>query len=421
MAHITQPLSATENSQKTGSTHTFALTSLTTLFFMWGFLTCLNDILIPYLKGMFSLNYTQAMLVQFCFFGAYFVMSIPAGKLVSKIGYQFGIVVGLVVAAIGCALFYPAAEAHVYELFLLALFVLASGITILQVSANPYVSVLGPAKTASSRLTMTQAFNSLGTTVAPLFGSWLILSEISQATAEQVKFPYLMLSASLLALAIIFAFLKLPKLGKAIDSEAENQGDTEFVDLGSVWKYRHLILGAIGIFVYVGAEVAIGSFLVGFLTLDHIAGLPEQQAAHYISYYFAGAMIGRFAGAAIMQKLNAAKVLACHGILAGLLVLIAMTGQGSLAMWAILLVGLCNSIMFPTIFSLALQGLGKYTSQGSGILCLAIVGGAIIPLLQGMLADNIGVQLALILPIGCYLYITYFALFGAKKTTSTPL
>lgn len=421
MAHITQPLPAAENSQKPGSTHTFALTSLTTLFFMWGFLTCLNDILIPYLKGMFSLNYTQAMLVQFCFFGAYFVMSIPAGKLVSKIGYQFGIVVGLVVASIGCALFYPAAEAHVYELFLLALFVLASGITILQVSANPYVSVLGPAKTASSRLTMTQAFNSLGTTVAPLFGSWLILSEISQATAEQVKFPYLMLSASLLTLAIIFAFLKLPKLGKAIDSEAENQGDTEFVDLGSVWKYRHLILGAIGIFVYVGAEVAIGSFLVGFLTLDHIAGLPEQQAAHYISYYFAGAMIGRFAGAAIMQKLNAAKVLACHGILAGVLVLIAMTGQGSLAMWAILLVGLCNSIMFPTIFSLALQGLGKYTSQGSGILCLAIVGGAIIPLLQGMLADNIGVQLALILPIGCYLYITYFALFGAKKTTSTRI
>ena len=421
MAHITQPLPAAENSQKPRSTHTFALTSLTTLFFMWGFLTCLNDILIPYLKGMFSLNYTQAMLVQFCFFGAYFVMSIPAGKLVSKIGYQFGIVVGLVVASIGCALFYPAAEAHVYELFLLALFVLASGITILQVSANPYVSVLGPAKTASSRLTMTQAFNSLGTTVAPLFGSWLILSEISQATAEQVKFPYLMLSASLLTLAIIFAFLKLPKLGKAIDSEAENQVDTEFVDLGSVWKYRHLILGAIGIFVYVGAEVAIGSFLVGFLTLDHIAGLPEQQAAHYISYYFAGAMIGRFAGAAIMQKLNAAKVLACHGILAGVLVLIAMTGQGSLAMWAILLVGLCNSIMFPTIFSLALQGLGKYTSQGSGILCLAIVGGAIIPLLQGMLADNIGVQLALILPIGCYLYITYFALFGAKKTTSTRL
>ncbi|MFY8328682.1 sugar MFS transporter [Pseudoalteromonas sp. ZZD1] len=412
------PLTTTQHSQLQGMPkQTFALASLTTLFFMWGFITCLNDILIPYLKGMFSLNYTQAMLVQFCFFGAYFVMSIPAGKLVSKIGYQYGIVVGLVVAAIGCALFYPAADAHVYELFLFALFVLASGITILQVSANPYVSVLGSAKTASSRLTMTQAFNSLGTTVAPIFGGWLILSEVSQATAEQVKLPYLILAASLLVLAVIFAFLKLPKLGKA-DSNENAQVDDNFVDLGSVWQYRHLIFGALGIFVYVGAEVAIGSFLVGFLTLDHIAALSEQQAAHYISYYFAGAMIGRFAGAVIMQKINAHTVLACHAVLAVVLILVAMTGQGTLAMWAILLVGLCNSIMFPTIFSLALQGLGKYTSQGSGILCLAIVGGAIIPLLQGVLADSIGVQLALLLPIGCYIYITYFALFGSKVSSS---
>ncbi|MDN3379951.1 MULTISPECIES: sugar MFS transporter [unclassified Pseudoalteromonas] len=412
------PLTTNHHSQVQGMPkQTFALASLTTLFFMWGFITCLNDILIPYLKGMFSLNYTQAMLVQFCFFGAYFVMSIPAGKLVSKIGYQYGIVVGLVVAAIGCALFYPAADAHVYELFLFALFVLASGITILQVSANPYVSVLGSAKTASSRLTMTQAFNSLGTTVAPIFGGWLILSEVSQATAEQVKLPYLILAASLLVLAVIFALLKLPKLGKA-DSNENAQVDDNFVDLGSVWQYRHLIFGALGIFVYVGAEVAIGSFLVGFLTLDHIAALSEQQAAHYISYYFAGAMIGRFAGAVIMQKINAHTVLACHAVLAVVLILVAMTGQGTLAMWAILFVGLCNSIMFPTIFSLALQGLGKYTSQGSGILCLAIVGGAIIPLLQGVLADSIGVQLALLLPIGCYIYITYFALFGSKVSST---
>lgn len=414
MAHVTHTLAENEHSQQPMSKHTFALTSLTTLFFMWGFITCLNDILIPYLKGMFSLNYTQAMLVQFCFFGAYFVMSIPAGKLVAKIGYQYGIVIGLVVAAIGCALFYPAAVAHVYELFLLALFVLASGITILQVSANPYVSVLGSPKTASSRLTMTQAFNSLGTTIAPIFGGWLILTEVSQATAEQVKFPYLMLSASLLVLAVIFAFLKLPKLGKESDSAAQSQQVEGFVDLGSVWQYRHLLFGALGIFVYVGAEVAIGSFLVGFLTLDHISSLTEQQAAHYISYYFAGAMIGRFIGAVVMQKFDAGKVLACHGLLAIVLIIMAMTGQGGFAMWALLLVGLCNSIMFPTIFSLALQGLGKYTSQGSGILCLAIVGGAIIPLLQGVLADNIGVQLALVLPIGCYLYITYFALFGSK-------
>ena len=418
MAHVTHTLAENEQSQQPMSKQTFALTSLTTLFFMWGFITCLNDILIPYLKGMFSLNYTQAMLVQFCFFGAYFVMSIPAGKLVAKIGYQYGIVIGLVVAAIGCALFYPAAVAHVYELFLLALFVLASGITILQVSANPYVSVLGSPKTASSRLTMTQAFNSLGTTIAPIFGGWLILTEVSQATAEQVKLPYLMLSASLLVLAVIFAFLKLPKLGKESDSAAQNQQSTGFVDLGSVWQYRHLLLGAVGIFVYVGAEVAIGSFLVGFLTLEHISSLTEQQAAHYISYYFAGAMIGRFIGAVVMQKFDAGKVLACHGLLAIVLIIMAMSGQGGFAMWALLLVGLCNSIMFPTIFSLALQGLGKYTSQGSGILCLAIVGGAIIPLLQGVLADNFGVQLALLLPIGCYLYITYFALFGSKVSST---
>ena len=418
MAHVTHTLAENEQSQQPMSKQTFALTSLTTLFFMWGFITCLNDILIPYLKGMFSLNYTQAMLVQFCFFGAYFVMSIPAGKLVAKIGYQYGIVIGLVVAAIGCALFYPAAVAHVYELFLLALFVLASGITILQVSANPYVSVLGSPKTASSRLTMTQAFNSLGTTIAPIFGGWLILTEVSQATAEQVKLPYLMLSASLLVLAVIFAFLKLPKLGKESDSAAQNQQSTGFVDLGSVWQYRHLLLGAVGIFVYVGAEVAIGSFLVGFLTLEHISSLTEQQAAHYISYYFAGAMIGRFIGAVVMQKFDAGKVLACHGLLAIVLIIMAMSGQGGFAMWALLLVGLCNSIMFPTIFSLALQGLGKYTSQGSGIPCLAIVGGAIIPLLQGVLADNFGVQLALLLPIGCYLYITYFALFGSKVSST---
>ena len=418
MAHVTHTLAENKQSQQPMSKQTFALTSLTTLFFMWGFITCLNDILIPYLKGMFSLNYTQAMLVQFCFFGAYFVMSIPAGKLVAKIGYQYGIVIGLVVAAIGCALFYPAAVAHVYELFLLALFVLASGITILQVSANPYVSVLGSPKTASSRLTMTQAFNSLGTTIAPIFGGWLILTEVSQATAEQVKLPYLMLSASLLVLAVIFAFLKLPKLGKESDSAAQNQQSTGFVDLGSVWQYRHLLLGALGIFVYVGAEVAIGSFLVGFLTLEHISSLTEQQAAHYISYYFAGAMIGRFIGAVVMQKFDAGKVLACHGLLAIVLIIMAMSGQGGFAMWALLLVGLCNSIMFPTIFSLALQGLGKYTSQGSGILCLAIVGGAIIPLLQGVLADNFGVQLALLLPIGCYLYITYFALVGSKVSST---
>ena len=391
---------------------TFALVSLTSLFFMWGFLTSLNDILIPYLKGMFELNYTQAMLIQFCFFSAYFIVSIPAGMLVSRIGYQRGIVVGLSVAAIGCLLFYPAAELAVYSLFLFALFVLASGITILQVSANPYVSVLGEAKTASSRLTMTQAFNSLGTTIAPFFGAWLILSAVTDsepaAQGTAVQLPYLLLAASLFALAIVFAFLKLPDLGKTPKSTTDKPQD------GSAWQHRHLVLGAIGIFVYVGAEVGIGSFLISFLSMESIADLKESEAAHYIAYYFGGAMIGRFIGAAVMQKIAAGKVLCFNALCATTLITVAMFTSGSIAMWAILLVGLCNSIMFPTIFSLAIDGLKEHTSQGSGILCLAIVGGAILPLLQGMLADTLGIQLAFVIPLFCYAYIAHYGLFGSK-------
>ncbi|MBE0378656.1 sugar MFS transporter [Pseudoalteromonas prydzensis] len=396
------------NKAKGATSHNFrfALISLTSLFFMWGFLTSLNDILIPYLKGMFSLSFTQAMLIQFCFFGAYFIVSIPAGKLVSKIGFQSGIVVGLVIAAIGCALFFPAAEFHIYGVFLLALFILASGITILQVSANPYVGVLGPEKTASSRLTLTQAFNSLGTTVAPLLGGWLILSSISAATAEQVKMPYLAMSVTLLLMAFIFSQLDLPKLGKEQDNDVSHSEASHKLSFA---KHKQLFLGALGIFMYVGAEVSIGSFLVSFITLESVSDIQPQTAGHYISFYFAGAMIGRFIGAALMQRIDASKVLAVHAIIAIVLICCAVFGSGSLAMWALLAVGLCNSIMFPTIFSLSLRGLGDLTSKGSGVLCLAIVGGAVLPLLQGALADNFGVQSAMALPIVSYLYISYFA------------
>ena len=398
---------ALENNQ-----YGFALTSLTTLFFMWGFITCLNDILIPYLKGAFDLSYTQAMLIQFCFFGAYFLVSIPAGNLVAKIGFKKGIVTGLVIAAVGCLLFFPAAIIQVYSVFLFALFVLASGITILQVSANPYVSVLGPAKTASSRLTMTQAFNSLGTTVAPFFGAYLIFSGGDHTAAVQdasaVKMPYLLLAASLLVLAAIFAKLKLPELGKD-----ENQQSS-----GSVWHYKHLKLGAVAIFLYVGAEVAIGSFLVSFLNDPSIAGMSEAQASSYIAYYWGGAMVGRFIGAAVMQRIAAGKVLCFNALMAILLVVVAIVSEGSIAMWAILAVGLFNSIMFPTIFSLAITGLGDDASRGSGILCLAIVGGAIVPLLQGVLADSLGLQLAFILPAVCYLYIAYYGIKGSVPETT---
>ncbi|WP_026601075.1 L-fucose:H+ symporter permease [Methylomonas sp. 11b] len=400
--------------------YTGSLAILTSLFFIWGFITCLNDILIPHLKAVFTLSYTQAMLIQFCFFTAYFLMSVPSGYLVEKIDYKGGIIVGLAIAGCGCLLFYPAAGLHSYPLFLGAFFVLASGITLLQVSANPYVTVLGDPHTASSRLTLTQAFNSLGTTLAPYFGALFILSnavksaeEIKLLDAEQlsayqaaeaaaVQNPYLFLAAVLFLMAAVFAMLKLPK----INQQAEAGG--AHAEGGSAWQYSHLVLGAVAIFVYVGGEVSIGSFLVNFLGEPDIAGLAEQDAGKYVSFYWGGAMVGRFIGSAVMQKIHPGKVLAFNALAAAALVLATMLGSGTQAMLTILAVGLCNSIMFPTIFSLALTGLGSHTGQGSGILCAAIVGGAILPLLQGAFADHIGIQHAFFIPLTCYLYIAFY-------------
>ncbi len=414
--------------------YTFALSVLTSLFFMWGFITCMNDILIPHLKAVFTLNYTQAMLIQFCFFTAYFVMSLPSGYIVEKIGYKKGIVLGLIVAGIGCLLFYPAAGLRSYGLFLTAFFVLASGITLLQVAANPYVTILGKPETASSRLNLTQAFNSLGTTIAPIFGSMLILSvavksaeALSSMSAEElaayqlteaaaVQNPYVILALVLFVIAGVFAVIKLPVVEAAESQETTSALDTVSVtnNRTSAWQYPHLVLGAIGIFVYVGAEVSIGSFLVNFLGEKNIAGLAEADAGKYVSFYWGGAMVGRFIGAAVMQKLKPGKVLAAASLIAALLVVITMLSSGSVAMWLILSVGLFNSIMFPCIFSLGVAGLGKHTGQGSGILCMAIVGGALIPLLQGFLADSIGIQHAFFIPVLCYLFIVHYGYKGHK-------
>ncbi|MDL2408810.1 L-fucose:H+ symporter permease [Rhizobium calliandrae] len=400
----------------------FALVALTSLFFIWGFITCLNDILVPHLKSVFQLNYTQSMLIQLCFFGSYFIVSLPAGALVKRISYKWGIVVGLVIAAVGCALFIPAASHRVYALFLGALFVLAAGITILQVAANPYVTVLGPPDTAASRLNLTQAFNSLGTTIAPLLGAMLILSAATvaatNATPEQldairlaeagaVKFPYLLLAAAFLVLAAVFAALKLPEVEDEETIEPMRGG-------GSAWQYRHLVLGAVGIFLYVGAEVSVGSFLVNFLSQPDIAQLSEADAAHYVSYFWGGAMIGRFIGSLVMRHVDDGKALAFNAVIAAILLLVTVLSTGHVAMWSVLAIGLFNSIMFPTIFSLALHGLGKYTSQGSSILVLAIVGGAILPVIQGTLADTVGIHLAFLMPILCYAYIAYYGLKGHK-------
>ena len=407
-----------------------SLTLLTSLFFIWGFITCLNDILIPHLKSVFTLSYTQAMLVQFCFFTAYFVVSVPSGYLVEKINYKGGIIAGLSIAGIGCLLFYPAASQHSYPLFLMAFFVLASGITLLQVAANPYVTILGKPETASSRLTLTQAFNSLGTTIAPYFGALLILSTAVKsaeainllnadqlstyqaAQAAAVQNPYLFLAAVLFCVAIVFAIIKLPEI-KPGEPPTVNTVKHAFNDRHySAWGYKHLVLGAIAIFVYVGGEVCIGSFLINFLGESTIAGLAEQEAGKYVSFYWGGAMLGRFVGAAVMQKIQPGKALVFNALTAAILVLITITSSGSIAVCAILSVGLFNSIMFPTIFSLAVTGLGKHTGQGSGILCAAIVGGAILPVVQGFFADRIGIQSAFFIPVLCYCYIAFYGWKG---------
>ena len=400
-----------------------ALSALTVLFFCWGFLTCLNDILIPHFKALFDLTYTQAMLVQFCFFGAYFVASIPAGSIVNRIGYQRGMVSGLGVAAVGCLLFYPAAMLQQYSLFLFALFVLAVGITILQVAANPYVNGLGSADTAPARLNLVQAFNALGTVVAPLVGGGIILGVAAQA----VEVPYLMFAACLLLMATITGYLNLPEIRQSESNASENlSGDPQAgqnkLNLAALWQtltlHPRLMLGAVAIFVYVGAEVAIGSFIVSFLGQPEIAGLEEHQAAKYLAYYWGGAMVGRFIGAAIMTRIAATLLLTLNAIASMALILVAIVASGQLAMFAILAVGLCNSIMFPTIFSLALKNLGDFTSRASGLLCLAIVGGAIVPLLQGIAADSFGIQLSFILPLVCYLYIAFYGRYCAQSRDS---
>ena len=417
-----------ENSQTTKN-YTPALTILTSLFFMWGFLTALNDILIPHLKAVFSLNYTEAMLVQFVFFAAYFIMSLPSGYIVEKIGYKKGIVVGLAIAGLGCLAFYPAAGVRSYPIFLGAFFTLATGITLLQVAANPYVTILGKPETASSRLNLTQAFNSLGTTVAPYFGSLLILgvavktaTEIAKLSPQQlsiykateasaVQVPYLWLAAVLFILAAVIAVIKLPVIKAESNNDDSENGTFDHLH-DSAWKYRHVILGAIGIFVYVGAEVAIGSFLVNYLGEKNIGGLSEAQAGKFVAFYWGGAMVGRFVGSAVLRKMKSGKVLAFNAFVAGILVIATMIFSGHVAMWSILLVGLFNSIMFPTIFTLGVAGVGKHTGQASGILIMAIVGGALIPVMQGWLADNIGIHHAFILPVLCYLYIAYYGLKG---------
>ncbi|MEO8808690.1 MAG: L-fucose:H+ symporter permease [Rhodanobacter sp.] len=404
-----------------------ALGVLTTIFFMWGFLTCLNDILIPHLKSSFQLSYAEVMLVQFTFFGAYFLMALPAGRLVAALGYKKGIVAGLAIAGVGALGFWPAAALHLYPAFLGALFVLATGITVLQVAANPYVALLGPEKTSSSRLTLAQALNSFGTFLAPWFGGLLILSNVVKdptqlaalAPADQLAYqtqqahavqgPYIGLAVVLFLLAVFVWLFRLPAL-----SEATAKDDHDRHSFTEVLRHPHVLFGVLGIFFYVGAEVSIGSFMVNYLSMPDIGHLSEQQAAKYVSWYWGGAMVGRFIGSALMARISPRKLLATFAAINALLVLTTMLSSGDVAMYSIIAIGLFNSIMFPTIFALGIERLGPMTSKASSLLIMAIVGGAVIPQLQGVLADHIGLQHAFFLPLLCYLYIVFYGVSGSR-------
>ncbi len=399
---------------------------VTAVFFMWGFITVLNDVLVPHLKSVFDLDYTRIMLIQFCFFGAYFLMSLPAGKVVSSLGCKNSIIAGLVVTGLGALLFYPASVVRSYDLFLAALFVLASGITLLQVAANPYVSMLGDPHGASSRLNLSQAFNSLGTTLAPKFGGLLILStgvlgavelgklspaeqlayKVQQATAVQM--PYIGIALTLFLLAGIVYLFHLPAVREI------EQPVTSAHPYREALRHRNLFFGVPAIFLYVGAEVAIGSFMINYISDPDIGAMPEIRAANFVSLYWGGAMVGRFVGSLLLQRVDPRRLLALFAAIAALLVATTMLSHGAVAVASVVAIGLFNSIMFPNIFTLGIEGLGPLTGRASSLLVMAIVGGAIIPLLQGVLADALGVHHAFLLPLLCYLYIVFYALRGSR-------
>ncbi|RZL57328.1 MAG: sugar MFS transporter, partial [Pedobacter sp.] len=446
--------------------YTVPFITLTSLFFMWGFITCMNDVLIPHLKELFQLSYLQSMLVQFCFFGAYFTGSVIYfitsylwGDPINKIGYKNGMLLGLVIASIGCFLFYPAASYGIYGLFLSALFILGLGFTLLQIAANPYVSLLGSPESASSRLNLAQAFNSLGTTIAPIIGGFLIFEFFAvngEITAAATEIPYIIFTILFLLLGLLLYKIKLPEF-KTEESLPKGLGALQFPQLK---------LGILAIFFYVGAEVSIGSFIINFLALPEILGIPEAISKNYLALYWGGSMIGRFVGSISLSqglsqskkaiymiaaslavfilifaivdlsftqialfllfillnligffigKSAPAKTLFLFALINVVLVLVTIFENGSIAMWTIISVGLFNSIMWSNIFTLSIHGLGKYTSQGSSLLVMAILGGALLPLVQGALADSFGLQLSFLVPMLGYVYIAFFGFYCSRK------
>jgi len=388
-----------------------ALVSLSVLYFMMGFITCLNDTLVPFFKKGFDLNYTESSLTQFYFFLTYGLMSYPASRVVARVGYKNGMIMGFTIAAFGALLFFPASLLHEYFVFLTALFILAIGIVLLQVAANPYITILGPARTASSRLTIIQAVGSIGTTVAPLFGAHFILSRLEESTtsSDAVRYPYIGIACLLLLIAVVVSRLKLPAVSHTKNADAAHESSSPF----GVFMFRNLNFGMWAIFFYVGAEVAIGTFLTNYIA--DTVNIPEEKANNFVALYWGSMLVGRLIGYFLLRALRPPMVLASCATVAVALIIISISSNGYLAVATMIAVGLCNSIMFATIFSLSVNGLGKYTTEASGILSTAIAGGAIVSLAQGFLKDSATWSVAFLVPIVCYLYILFYGLNGHRS------
>lgn len=414
------------SSQK-GQPYAPALRLLASLFFIWGFITVINNTLLPHLRSVFVLDYTRTTLIESVWFIAYFVASIPSAKLIERVGYKRAMVIGLCIMASGALGMIPAARIPSYEVTLAALFVIASGITLLQVAANPYVAVVGPSHTAPSRLNLVQAFNSLGTTLAPLFGGYLILGRSTSGTAQAgvllteaerladaraVQLPYLIVAVVLVVLALLIARFDLPDMGAQMRraSVEERKGH-------SLWRHRNLVLGAPAIFIYLIAEIGVANLFINFVSQPDIANVTHEQASHYLFLLWGGMMVGRFAGSYIMRTVPGERVLAWFAVGALATMLVTSLVHGPMAMWSLIIVGLFHSIMFPTIFTLGIRGLGPLTEEGAGLLIMAIAGGALV-IVQGWAADHWGLQRSFLITAACELYVLFYALWGSRPVAT---
>lgn len=411
-----------------GAPYGAALSMLATLFFMWGFITVINGTLLPHLRSVMVLSYAQTTLIESVWFIAYFVASIPSAKIIERIGYKKSMVTGLIVMAVGALIMIPASMLLSYYVVLTAMFVIASGIALLQVAANPYVAVIGPAESSSSRLNLVQAFNSMGTTLAPLFGAYLILGrsvsgtteggaaaltlEQRLADAQTVQLPYLIVAVVLIVLAVVIARFKLPAMGAATSRHSREARKNH-----SLWKHRNLVFGVPAIAIYLIAEIGVGNLFVNFVSQPEIGNLTHEEAGHYLFLLWGGMMVGRFVGAFLMRSVRPETVLAVASALAFVVMIVTTFAHGPIAMWALISVGLFHSIMFPTIFTLGIKGLGPLTEEGSGLLIMAIAGGALV-YFQGKFADTYGLQTSFIICAICELYVLFYALWGSRVTNA---